>query len=320
VPGQVAREFAKHRNRTLGDITKNLLDESSRAVPPIKNKANFLLGLAPYQKAVDLSEKIAELQKAFKKELQGVVTTIEAWRSDDPVSMIYREIPDSAIIDIELTDDVKKEVLRDLAYRNAHSIPPGFQDSDKPDGGVGDLLIWKAILKVGADEKRPFVFVTAEKKNDWWITVDKEPFHPRYELLDEYRRASDGQTLHIVSFSQFLTTFGASGGVIDEVRRVEDEASKKSAKTEMRAEVSLLASLVRRDDLTRDLISLERSIEEVKEFLAKLPRDGNNSLSLPWNRHEAVARRQLKDAWDRHHELSKAIAELDREITERRDS
>ena len=48
--------------------------------------------------------------------------------------------------------------------------------------------------------------------------------YPRYELVDEFRRTSDGQSFHIVSFSEFLTLFGASPQVVEEVHREETQA------------------------------------------------------------------------------------------------
>jgi hypothetical protein len=65
------------------------------------------------------------------------------------------------------------------------------------------------------------ILVSGEEKPDWWHKSDGQPLYPRFELFDEYRRASGGCSFHIVSFSQFLELYGASGAVVEEVRQTE---------------------------------------------------------------------------------------------------
>ncbi len=43
----------------------------------------------------------------------------------------------------------------------------------------------------------------------------------RYELVDEFRRKSEGQAFHVVKYSRFLKLFGASERVVEEVQQEE---------------------------------------------------------------------------------------------------
>jgi hypothetical protein len=107
-----------------------------------------------------------------------------------------------------------------MAWRYAHGIPPGYKDQSKGDGGIGDFLIWKTILKLGEDRKTDCIFVTEDSKGDWWVQSEGT-FQPRIELVEEYRRATQGRTIHLMSLSHFLSTFGAEERAVDETQKVE---------------------------------------------------------------------------------------------------
>ena len=107
----------------------------------------------------------------------------------------------------------------DHQRRNLNKIPPGYKDGGKDDGGPGDLLIWNTILHVGRSSKKHVMFVTGEKKTDWWHKASDGPLYPRFELVEEFRRASDGKTFHIVSFAELLESSGADADTVEEVRR-----------------------------------------------------------------------------------------------------
>ena len=46
-----------------------------------------------------------------------------------------------------------EELRKDNEFRNTHYVAPGFKDRDKPDGGIGDKVVWRCILDVGAAER-----------------------------------------------------------------------------------------------------------------------------------------------------------------------
>ena len=116
----------------------------------------------------------------------------------------------------------KEEIKNDLKRRQIHNIPPGYKDQGKDDGGIGDLLIWHTILKLGETRKKSVIFVSGDGKPDWFRQSEKVPLILRYELVDEFRRISGGQSFQIVRFAQFLELFEASEEVVQEVRQ--DEA------------------------------------------------------------------------------------------------
>ena len=66
-----------------------------------------------------------------------------------------------------------------------------------------------------------FFFVSRDEKADWQLRSKGHALYPRYELVDEFRRHSEGQTFHIVKLSYFLELFGASEKVIKQVQKEE---------------------------------------------------------------------------------------------------
>ncbi len=120
-----------------------------------------------------------------------------------------------------------EDVLADLKDRMDNKIPPGYKDNSKDDSGVGDVLIWLTILDIGKQHKKPLLFVSLDEKSDWQHRVESRGFLPRFELVDEYRRASSGQPFYIAPFSTLLQLFGAPTSVVTEIRDREDVAREE---------------------------------------------------------------------------------------------
>src|SRR5262249_28047629 len=125
--------------------------------------------------------------------------------------------------------DRKGAFHEDLKWRFKYKIPPGYSDAKKPDGGAGDLLIWKTVLKEGKHQQKDFIFVTAEEKPDCWVRNDGATFTPRLELLEEYRAFTGGYTVHIIQLSQLLRLFEVADEVLNIVRNVEEANTTAAA-------------------------------------------------------------------------------------------
>jgi hypothetical protein len=220
IPSQVAREFADNRPRMLAEIyqqfsSKGKISNLRKGEYPILEGHEHLLAILQLED--EINEKISEYKKTVKK----VLDHIKTWNWDDPVSLIYNEIfADDIVVDLS---SKKEAVINEFKKRQLHNIPPGYKDTSKHDKGVGDLIIWLTILQIGKMTKKSLVFVSGEEKTDWWVKSEKQLLYPRFELVDEYRRASGGNSFHILKFSNFLELFGADSKVINEVRKEEQD-------------------------------------------------------------------------------------------------
>ncbi|MEL7408280.1 MAG: PIN-like domain-containing protein, partial [Cyanobacteria bacterium J06558_2] len=77
-------------------------------------------------------------------------------------------------------------------------------------------------------KEKDVIFVSGDQKSDWWHRVENQALYPRYELVDEFRRESNGFSLHIITFANFLNLYGATKDIVKEVR---DEENKITGNT-----------------------------------------------------------------------------------------
>lgn len=231
VPGQVAREFAKNRANKLAELYQQL--NRKRSIPSLQQGRYPLLEpLAEYQQVIELEKRIDDSLREYRDAIGRLLAHVRGWNWNDPVSMMYADLfCGKVVLDPPLSHE---EIEKDLARRQLHSIPPGYKDSDKPDKGIGDLLIWNTILKVGETRKKSVIFVSGEEKPDWWHSSERQPLYPRYELVDEFRRHSEGRSFHIVELSRLLELYGASKQVVEEVQRGEQRLDAEQALQTMR--------------------------------------------------------------------------------------
>ena len=69
-------------------------------------------------------------------------------------------------------------------YKN--NIPPGYKDSIKKENKYGDYIIWKEIIQFSKEHKKNIIFVTDDKKEDWWNIIHGETIGIRVELRKEF--------------------------------------------------------------------------------------------------------------------------------------
>ncbi|CAM4462634.1 PIN-like domain-containing protein [Deinococcus marmoris] len=93
----------------------------------------------------------------------------------------------------------------------------------KDENSAGDLIIWHTILKIGESRKKPIVFVSGDTKADWWTQSMNSPLFPRFELLQEYKKSSDGQPIFFINFVDLLKKMHAQQSVIRDVTQKTDD-------------------------------------------------------------------------------------------------
>ncbi|WP_299582901.1 PIN domain-containing protein [uncultured Sunxiuqinia sp.] len=215
IPGQVAREFAKNRPEKIKTLFQQLSRIRNKVEKPTTGQYPLLEKLDEYNEAVTLEEEVTEVQKKYSKKIGEILDKIKEWRWNDPISQVYNQLfsPDT-IFELEID---KEAIAKELERRNKYSIPPGFQDKNKPDEGIGDLLIWLSILEISIEKNKHIVFVSGDEKNDWFHRSENQSLYPRFELLTEFKTKTDNKSFHIIKLSQLLTSFEADESAVKEV-------------------------------------------------------------------------------------------------------
>ncbi|MCF3609204.1 PIN domain-containing protein [Planktothrix agardhii 1033] len=232
VPGQVVREFANNRATKLCILYQDLSKKrDSIQLPKEGGSYPLLEALDSYQQAQELEKKLHDIRKEYSRKVGETLEYIKQWNWNDPVSSLYAELfSQEVILDLKIEELEKPQIKEDLKRRFLHKIPPGYKDSAKLDDGIGDLLIWQTILEIGKTHKKSVIFVSGEEKPDWWYRTNDQKLYPRYELVDEFRRYSEGQSFHMIDLAELLELYGASEEVVEEVKQEEKSASNLKLK------------------------------------------------------------------------------------------
>jgi len=129
------------------------------------------------------------------------------------------------------SEQEQKEKFALLKNRYEKKIPPGFEDAMKPEPDrYGDGVLWFQLLDHAAKNKKAVVFVTDDKKDDWWLRKGGKDAGPRPELINEFF-ACVGERLYIYKSEQFIhfaKTFTKISDSEDLVERAAQELSQMS--------------------------------------------------------------------------------------------
>ena len=227
VPAQAAREFAGLRFRKLVELADQV-EKKQKSLQDLQIDASSLLNALPEIEELKakynaINKHIGEARDLLKK----AASTIREWYSSDPVSEIYRRIFTPEVV-VEVKAD-RKELSRDNERRNTYDLPPGFGDKSKPDGGIGDKIIWRCILELGASKKTSLIYVTNDfKKGDLGHWNQEKLLFARYELIDEYRRESGGHTFHATQLSSVIELFTDNVEAVEDIRKSEQSQEANS--------------------------------------------------------------------------------------------
>ncbi|WP_229792465.1 PIN-like domain-containing protein [Cognatilysobacter bugurensis] len=113
-----------------------------------------------------------------------------------------------------------EELQREADERYSLRVPPGFNDLDKDrdpksarfvaDGltysrKCGDLIVWRQTLEhVRSIGSNSVIFITSDKKDDWWLQVQGKTIGPHPELVAEMRRVAGVENFWMYSLVQFV--------------------------------------------------------------------------------------------------------------------
>ncbi len=147
-------------------------------------------------------------------------------------------------------EDRLNKLITEGEDRYKQKIPPGFKDVSKSgDNDVlseryrkyGDLIVWMQVIDKAIEMKKGVVFVTDDKKEDWWERFKGKTIGPRPELVKEFKDKSN-QTFLMYQADRFLELARENLGEkvsdeiveeIREVRRLDKLANKRLHETEL---------------------------------------------------------------------------------------
>lgn len=231
VPYQVAFEYQKERDNVIRQRLKGyetLLSEKSKCFSNFKpslDKCAFLND--------DDKSSIKSVLEEAEQKIENIIEN-DKLKND---SINFDEIRDclDEILGDNIGNHYTQEQLK-LIYKQAeerfnNKIPPGYEDNKKPvPEKYGDFIIWRQLIDYAKSHKKPLIFVTDDKKEDWWLKCEGQRKGVRPELVQEIKSEA-GMVFHMYSNDKFmeyaeqLLNLPHEQEIIDEARDInfEDE-------------------------------------------------------------------------------------------------
>ncbi|MCK4644189.1 DUF4935 domain-containing protein [bacterium] len=224
IPEHVIREFVKNRPEKIKELYQKICGKLSRIENVKHEEYPIFSDLKQFKDLTKLEREINTRINKYRKTIIKLREKIQNWNWNDPISNMYKELlMENVIAKLEMSND---DLKTDIERRAEYMIPPGLKDQKKEQNSVGDIVIWNTILSIAKKYKAHIIFVSSEEKNDWWCISNKEALYPRFELVEEFYRKTNGKTFQIIQFSQFLKIQAADKDMISEVADQEKALSK----------------------------------------------------------------------------------------------
>lgn len=191
LPHQVALEYHQQRLDRISDHQQPYRELSKLLRDHHKALTAFL---EQQQKRHPASEAFRDLIAAVQQSLhtgQQQLTMLHEqhpdFLHDDPVLTHLTDLfGDTARIGPPYEEQRLKVVYREAEERIKAQIPPGYQDQKKEvPQRYGDILIWNQMLDYAQAHQQPLIFVTDDRKDDWWLQKAGKTLGPRPELRQE---------------------------------------------------------------------------------------------------------------------------------------
>lgn len=197
IPHQVGLEFHRNRADRLPEqrtVLERLVRELDEVVASVDR-----LAVPEYHPILDLAEADAR-RTAARSAVEHVIDLVrdaaDATQASPADDAIARDIILTQVSDLfdervgpAFSPADMADAEREADKRFQRSVPPGYKDAQKEfTRRYNDYFIWKQLLASleTLEPRRPCIFVTNDRKEDWWRRRRDMLSGPRTELIREY--------------------------------------------------------------------------------------------------------------------------------------
>ena len=162
----------------------------------------------------ELIEKVKAPIDEYLTKLDAIEKEQQDIRGEDPIRTSLDRLLAKAIGPAPSQQEL--DAIYALGQKRSESkAPPGYADGDKEDtycygdvtysGKYGDLTIWRQIIDAAQKNKwKALIFVTDDRKEDWWVREEGQTLGPRPELAAELHQLAGVEQFHMYETDQFL--------------------------------------------------------------------------------------------------------------------
>lgn len=209
IPHQVGLEFHANRHIVIDYINSSyevLIEEAKKSI-----NSSFNQTIKNYHKhPVIQTKKLQKIKDNFlidfnNELLEQKKSHVDFFEKDDFLDQLTTLFDGK--VGQEFSFDELQEIFKEGAIRYEKKIPPGYKDIDKKNKGnsniYGDLIIWKQLINYGIQNQKPIIFITDDRKEDWWQIEQGKTIRPRQELISEFYKKT-GIRILIYSTDKFM--------------------------------------------------------------------------------------------------------------------
>ncbi|TGN96000.1 PIN domain-containing protein [Burkholderia sp. USMB20] len=277
------------------------------------------LGIDPSPLTTALKDAISKIRESVDKARKNQLSI----NHDDAVRNRLEKILGSNIGAPPESQAELDKSLDDAAARYEKRIPPGFLDHGKSknpneakyihDGieytaEYGDLIIWRQIIQHANNQDiKNLVFVTGDRKEDWWARKLGQTLGPLPELTQEICRLSSVKMFWMYTVDQFLEMASKAlhtpidKSSIKEVKDIENSTFKSDIINSLWKNITFdaqLASALDRQAIsqTLELLNTIHAREKARQVTMYVASDGDLA-KMKNSIDEWVVRQKRVDEW-----------------------
>ena len=221
IPYQVALEFHRNRTNRIKQSNKKieqLLEQVKKTGVELQQELRSIEFEKRNTGIENIEERLSAVQvshQSLSDAIQLACNRLPVVGLDEEIGLKIADMFDGKVGDPPGNQAELSEMLKDAEDRYEKKIPPGFEDAKKGneyrDRGViyqakyGDLVLWNQLIKYVNDENiENVIFVTGDRKADWWLVEDGRTLGPLPELVQEILQRSKLKKFWMYSADQFL--------------------------------------------------------------------------------------------------------------------
>jgi hypothetical protein len=187
LPHQAAFEYHKNRLSVISSL-EGAYEKLTETISDFENKfLNSLNGFSrhPLIEVEAITDEIKKTISGVKKRLSDTKAAHPDLAVDDHVRDRVTQLFEKKV-GAPYTEEQLKKVYLEGKNRYEKSVPPGYKDEHKDDESkYGDLVVWKQIIDKAKESETSIMFVTDDRKEDWWERFKGKVIRPRPELIQE---------------------------------------------------------------------------------------------------------------------------------------
>lgn len=195
MPYQVFEEFLRRRIQVIQQSGNELRKGKNDMLNKIEAlRTNWAERLQFHR---ELAQSLTSATESFRDDVKTIYQRYDGRDSDttadhdpilDQLTSTY-----STKVGERIPWDEQLEIFERAELRFKYEIPPGFKDDSKQDyRRFGDVVIWEELIRHARSASRHVIFVTEDRKRDWWqereLSGGLEP-HPQL-LMEFFERTS----------------------------------------------------------------------------------------------------------------------------------